>query len=328
MKLSILLKESNLIFTNITFDKNNSFKLACIIGFYYEKIKNNNDIINNYIDNCDLDFSMLTFPINIYGKIKIINENNIIKTIIIDDMSIFEKKNNININIYTYNKNTIEIIRKSKLKNDKIINLLLTNNNDKYFYYIINIKLLHEYLENKENECICHNCSNKKESIEKLKLHLLDCELFPKEKIIMPKHGSKNSFNSFSKKINKLFVAYVDFECYTKNVENNDKHIYQVHEPNSWFFYLTCTDKSLNLNDFQKLYIGENAVKNLIEHLNFIKTKLFKLINININQKDIIITSIQKKTHYLKKKCYICNNFLKNKQKDYSVNDKTYIGNI
>ena len=133
---------------------------------------------------------------------KIINKTNLtFQNVSINEMNKIEKKLEININVFTCNKNykNKNPVRKSKENYDKILDLLLTEDINHY----IMIKNLHCFLTNKcteKDNFICRTCLNIFYSETKYNDHI-SFHIFPHgekwEKSIW-KEREKYSFSSLS----------------------------------------------------------------------------------------------------------------------------------
>ncbi|KAB0802526.1 hypothetical protein PPYR_04712 [Photinus pyralis] len=69
---------------------------------------------------------------------------------------------------------------------------------------------------------ICDRCLHYFSSLDKLRLHELDCKLINKCKINMPKPGSHVYFKNYEFKQTAPFIAYCDLECLVKDFQDDE----------------------------------------------------------------------------------------------------------
>ena len=145
---------------------------------------------------------------------KIIKETNLtFENISINDMNKIEKKLEININVFSCNRNykNRNPIRKSKENYDKILDLLLIEN---IIDYII-IKNLHCFLTNKcteKDNFICRTYLNIFYSKNKFNDHITYCKTRKPQRLI-PSNEKCIKFNKLQNFMLNNFTIYSDFEC-------------------------------------------------------------------------------------------------------------------
>ena len=153
---------------------------------------------------------------------KIINETNItFENVSINEMDKIEKKLEININVFSCNKNykNKNPVRKSKENYDKILDLLLIEDINQY----IIIKNLHCFLTNKCTEkgnFICRICLNIFYSEIKYNDHVNYCKTRKPQKLLSP-NKKYIKFNKLQNCMLNNFTIYSDFECI---VDKNNEH--------------------------------------------------------------------------------------------------------
>ena len=155
----------------------------------------------------------------------------------INNISKFEKDNNVNINVYmlesedTKAKNPLKIpIHISKQNNDEIINLFLHN---EHYSLIKNYSRFcggsHQYN--------CPRCLKGYKNTNCYKNHLLLCKELNENgsTVVMPKEGTFTKFNDYNKQKRLPVVMYADFESsLMKHTDENKKYIKAKHTANSY----------------------------------------------------------------------------------------------
>ena len=201
-----------------------------------------------YIKN--LNYSGIEFPVTIkqYNKI--------------------EKQNNININVFGYDKNIIYPIYISKERNEDILNLLLlTKIAGKHYILIKDFnKFMHNITRHSGRKNFCMYCLQHFSSERILNDHKENCiTINGTQAIEMP---SKNilKFSGFQKKLPVPFVIYADFEAITEKIDscqrNDNKsytEAYQNHRDCGYGYKVVCCydDK---FTKKEVIYRGEKAV--------------------------------------------------------------------
>ena len=153
---------------------------------------------------------------------KIINETNLtFENVSISEMNKIEKKLEININVFSCNKNykNKNPVRKSRENYDEILDLLLIEDIN---YYII-IKYLHYFLTSKcteKDNFICRICLNTFYSEIKYNDHMNYCKT-RKPQRLMPSNEKYIKFNKLQNCMLDNFVINSNFEC---TIDKNNKH--------------------------------------------------------------------------------------------------------
>ena len=186
-----------------------------------------------------LDWSGLKFPVKL------------------DHIVIFEKFNpSISINVFGFEDRVVYLLRLSKSKNQRIINLLLISDGEKQHYCLIKSlsRLLSSQLTNHDHaNSFCLNCLNHFPNEEKLKIHEEYCLKNQAIKIEMPEEGSLVTFIHHNRSMKVPFVVYADFEAFTEEIstcEPNEKKSftqkYQRHKPSGFCYKIVSFDERYN----------------------------------------------------------------------------------
>lgn len=227
----------------------------------------------------------------------------------IDQIPQIEKNNNININVFIYEKEVIPLYISKDPYN--AIDLFL---HDEHYTLIKDFdKLNYSYNKHKAKKHFCKKCMHcfcRKEILER---HIPDCDLNNPTKTVLPAEGSKMEFQNFNRKLKVPYVIYADFECLTEELEakddqNVDKTVpYQKHKPCGFCLYVVSVDEKYNCEPI--LYRGPDADIKFLEVLYQLKKKLLNLIYEPKYKdvKDMIeMTDEEKKAHKDATHCHIC----------------------
>lgn len=198
----------------------------------------------------------------------------------INKIPYFEKKNNIKVNVYAIDKDSVTSkisLNRSKSQNTEEINLFL---HDKHYSYIKNWSRF----SGGKQEHVCPNCFWKHKNDQCYKRHLENCHklnengsmvIMPKDKLRKNKVTGKEfyvnpqtMFSDHKKQKQVPVVMYADFECNlepfhaspdkTKSLDtNNRKGVLAVHKPNTFRLHIeTKLDLGIELD---YVYTGEDC---------------------------------------------------------------------
>lgn len=245
---------------NVKNDDQECFKWAVLSALH--PAKDHSDRLSNYkkYEN-ELNFKGIEFPTSI------------------NQISKFEKQNDLIINVYHVNNEAIEPLRISKRTktiedHEKVINLLLVRNQkNSHYCWIKDFSRLvkSQSTKHKTKTYYCYSCLSHYNLKEKLSKHLQDCLNHDAKKSIMPKcdiYGNmpvckfKNSVNT--QKV--PFRIYADFECFIEPTElsNNLKtNITAHHKANSFCYTVIKNDELYKVEKYK----GENAAEEFIDSL-------------------------------------------------------------
>ena len=260
---------------------------------YPQRIKKSD---KEYIDK--LDYSGIEFPITI----KQINK--------------IEKKNNIRINVFSYEEKQPYPIYVSKEKFKDHIELLLITKDENQHYVLIKDfnKFMYQQTKHKERKHFCMHCLQCFSSERVLNNHKENCIIINgKQAINMPKKGENIlKYTNHHKQQPTPFVIYADFEAITEKIQgcrqNNDSsytEAYQKHTDCGYGYKVVCCyddkyTKPINI------YRGEKAVnkfmEKMLEEVKYCKNIMKKEFN-----KPLKMTDNDELCFRLEEKCHICN---------------------
>ena len=241
------------------------------------------------------------------------NTNEISLPMTLDNIQLFEERNDVSINCYDINPVSHEpgVLHISSEENKKHhVNILLY----KGHYY--KIRSLSRFLcsfrcSNRRKGYYCKTCLTKKYSEQALKEHENSCSINmvkPKGQVPIPGSGEDLlQFRNYEKKFMAPFVIYMDFETYQSRV--TDKRVSGKTRFNTQHKQLSVGMKRVchvnnKFNGPVRCYTGENCAKKAIEMLMEEQSR----INVILNECRYPMTNTGKTWQMLKKAthCYIC----------------------
>ena len=276
---------------------------------YPQRIKKSD---KEYIDK--LDYSGIEFPITIKQFNKI------------------EKKNNIRINVFSYEEKQPYPIYVSKEKfEDHIELLLITKDENKHYVLIKDFnKFMYQQTKHKERKHFCMHCLQCFSSERVLNNHKDNCiQVNGIQAVNMPdKDNNILKLSNFHKQQQVPFVIYADFEAITEKIQgcqqNNDSSYtkaYQRHTDCGYGYKIVCCYNDKYMKPIQ-IYKGEKAVYKFMEKMlyevEYCKNVMKKEFN-----KPLKMTKDDEEEFQKAKECHICNKKYTNK--DIRVRDHCHI---
>jgi hypothetical protein len=221
-------------------------------------------------------------------------------------IKVFENRNNVSINVYTWTdsrKPKIVPLLINKDRKAKHANLFLYN--DHYFF----ISNFAGFCRNNNTweRFFCYSCLSGFRTQQHLSKHEILCKDNTAQRIILP--GQENvpttcQFTKVEKTIAYPYVIYADFEALATK---SDKKLttntfeYQKHEACSFGWIAVDWNEKILFSDF---YRGNDAAQKFIESLLELKTKLEH--HLNQNQKPIIATQSEINKCLAAINCHVC----------------------
>ena len=276
---------------------------------YPQRIKKSD---KEYIDK--LDYSGIEFPITI----KQINK--------------IEKKNNIRINVFSYEEKQPYPIYVSKEKfEDHIELLLITKDENKHYVLIKDFnKFMYNQTKHKERKHFCMHCLQCFSSERVLNNHKDNCiQVNGIQAVNMPdKDNNILKFSNFHKQQQVLFVIYADFEAITEKIQgcrqNNDSsytEAYQKHTGCGYGYKVVCCYDDKYTKPTQ-IYRGTKAIyklmEKMLEEVKYCKNVMKKEFN-----KPLRMTKDNEDKFQKAEECHICNK--QYTEKDIRVRDHCHI---
>ena len=212
----------------------------------------------------------------------------------------------------------------------KSIDLFLYNENGKSHYSLIKnfSRLLRSQITSRTDEPahICKRCFTLFTKEELLQKHINYCSKQKSVFVRMPnKEHSILKFKNIERQFYLPFVAYADFECFTRpivNYSNQNKEepysfSYQKHEPSGFCFFIKgICGKAIKPISYTKKEEGEDVAKifveKLVESVRIIYNNFYK------RPKKIFLTKDQLKSFEEAEFCYLCEKeLLEDRVKDH-----------
>ena len=236
----------------------------------------------------------------------------------VKDIHKFEKRNNINVNVFSYDDETKKVytLRLSKTNNDVLVNLFLY---DEHYSVVKDMsRLISSQLSKKEHKkYICERCLNAFGSEKALQTHLEYCQNYDHQHHVYPE-PSKNDVVYFKQyhKLHKIpFVVYADFESFIEPIDNKigkGTVQYQKHTPSGFCYTIKCMDEKIYKGK-TVLYTmkeeGEDIGKKFVSSLEENLKEVYKILNTEI---PIRMTKYDEKNFKTAKNCYACKQKLGN----------------
>ena len=213
-------------------------------------------------------------------------------------------------------------LRMALRDSQKSIDLFLYEENGKYHYSLIKnfSRLFRSQITSRTDEPIhiCKRCFTGFTKYLLLQKHILYCSNNESVYVKMPEKGSILNFKNHNKKLPIPFVAYADFECFTKpmntccpNPEDSYNYNYQKHEPSGFCIFIKgVVDKRIKPITYTKKEEDENIPKIFVEKLTEATRGIYN--DIYRRPKPLLLTKEEQKLFDEAEICHICNKELKN----------------
>ncbi|XP_074604098.1 uncharacterized protein LOC141857504 [Brevipalpus obovatus] len=216
------------------------------------------------------------------------------------DISWFERRNNITVNVYSLDNDDETIIPlKVSLRKEKSVNLLLFRD---HYYCITNFSRFLGSAHGSRRH-YCYFCLYGMREEKVLNKHIEYCKSRDAQRVQLPRTGNI-VFSQFEKMLKILFIVYADFETFVQGVEHDPAvrtFQYQSFEACSYSYIIV--DWKQNIVN-EKLYRGKDAAKNflcsIIEDYKWVKETLaFSFKPLGMSDEDEL--AFKAATH-----CHIC----------------------
>ena len=243
------------------------------------------------------------------------------------EIKIWEKNNNFNVNVFSYDETEKEIYtsRLGELKEpDETINLYL--HDDNHYCVIRDLNRLVSSQLNKTGHAkdLCLRCLNffrkpskkdredpNKKSI--LERHMEICSGEKLQHVIYPKPGDTVQFRNYERLHDVSFVVYADFESFVSPLDVEEKDPtksftvqYQSHVPSGFCYTIKCMDETIYPTKTvlkTASYEGEDMGKLFVETLSEDFKPIYDILK---TPKPMIMSNFDKISHEKSEKCYAC----------------------
>eukprot|EP00794_Sanderia_malayensis_P017208 gene17208-biopygen14810 len=238
-------------------------------------------------DQSQLNLEGLTFPINPTNF-------NMIKK--------FEDNNNVSINIFSYEDDTVYPGRLTNQTKEKHLNLLLLaddNGNSRYCWIKSLSRLLpgrpgHKHNRERFYSNFCVSSCKTQESLNK---HIEICKQNESQAVTFPaKKDAQPSLSNFKKQMFLPFIIYADFECMLEKMDDPSK--YQKHTPISYGLYVNSIDGRLNIGP--EVYTSEDCMLKFMNRMDELNEHIREIFKVTIPMKALTQEQQQhgEVTHY------------------------------
>ncbi len=243
------------------------------------------------------------------------------------EIKIWEKNNNFNVNVFSYDETEKEIYtsRLGELKEpDDTINLYLRDDN--HYCVIRDLNRLVSSQLNKTGHAkdLCLRCLNffrkpskkdredpdKKSTLEK---HMEICSGEKLQHVVYPKPGDTVQFRNYERLHDVPFVVYADFESFVSPLDVEEKDPtksytvqYQSHVPSGFCYTIKCMDETIYPTKTvlkTASYEGEDMGKLFVETLSEDFKPIYDILK---TPKPMIMSDFDKISHEKSEKCYAC----------------------
>ena len=243
-----------------------------------------------------LDYTGVTFPVTV------------------KDIKRIEKQNEININLFGYDKGAYPI-RISETNFTDHLELLWIEEGDKSHYVLIKDfnRFMTSFNKHHGRKYFCLHCLHCCSSARVLEIHREDClSINGTQAIKMPEAGSKIYFKNHQKMLPVPFAIYADFEAITEKIDNclppDDKSYtstYQSHKACGYAYKLVCRyDQKYSKPEV--IYRGPDCIQKFIRDM-LSEVSHCQRIVIEEFQKPLVMTKENERDYQNATKCHICN---------------------
>ena len=235
--------------------------------------------------------------------------------------SFIEKRLNMNVNVFKYDKGVIPFYN-SKLNNNQILNLLLIKNENNAHYVFIKDfnQLMYSKTKHTARKYFCMNCLQYTYNFstqEVLNKHKETCLLLNDNITPLFEKGIIK-FNNYDRQLSIPFKIYADIECYNKEIniqKGKSTKLYSKHIPNSIGAKLVCIDNKYT--QLTKIFEAKRCINQFLKWIFKTKTLCNNIIRNKFN-KDLTMTNEDEEKYNTTNICWICKeNILDNKVRDH-----------
>ncbi len=248
----------------------------------------------------------------------------------VKDIHIWEKNNNINVNVFGYDEDSkkIYVIKmcngcesividmyedEDENQNDKLINLFL--HDDNHYCVVKNLSRLvsSQYNKHKEKVHFCFKCQNGFSTSEVLENHQKTCLQSDAQTRVYSNPGDSIRFRNFERLHEIPFSVCADFESFVEPIQHAEQDPsksfttkYQSHVPSGFCYTIKCMDESVYPTKTvlqTASYEGEDMGKAFVDSLTEDLRPIYEILK---NPLPMVMTESDKSQHEKTKKCYAC----------------------
>ena len=254
-------------------------------------------------------------------------------SVTIKDMDKIENQNQINVNVFGYDRGAYPI-RISKAKFRDHLELLWIEEKEKSHYVLIKNfdQFMTSFTKHVGRKYFCMSCLHCSSSERTLEMHRQDClAINGTQAIRMPTEGSKIYFQNHQKMLPVPFVIYADFEAITEKIDSCQPSdgqsyttTYQSHKACSYGYKLVCRyDKRYSKP--VEIYRGEDCIQKFIIKMLSEVEDCQRIVREEF-QKPLVMTSQNERDFQISRVCHICERkFNEQKPSKQKVRDHCHI---
>ena len=248
-------------------------------------------------------------------------------------MDKIEKQNQINVNVFGYDRGAYPI-RISKAKFRDHLKLLWIEEKEKSHYVLIKNfnQFMASFTKHKDRKYFCMSCLHCCSSERTLEMHKQDClAINGTQAIRMPEAGSKIYFQNHQKMLPAPFVIYADFEAITEKIDscqNSDEksytRTYQSHKACGYGYKLVCRYDN-RYSKPEENYRGDDCIEKFIIKILSEVEDCQRIVREQF-QKPLVMTVRNERDFQNATKCHICaRKFNEDKPSKQKVRDHCHI---
>lgn len=295
--------ESKKAIINIKNEDNRCFYWA--IASALDPAKHHLNKVSSYKKHDLIDHTSVTYPMPICSKAYLK----------------FEKANDIAINVFTYEGETVYPLYNSSLKKTPINLFVIKNDDNCHYARITNFnRLMFGVTKHKSQKYFCYRCLQHFTTNAILKKHDEVCSTIKMQKVHMPENNDL-CFKEVKNMLKVPFVIYGDFECVLPSAKKDDAATEKElgerrnkardsdsvqheskHVPCGFCIKMVSIDEKLNSPIIQ--YRGEDVMEKFWEALEIVYDKIENILKY---PKPMVMTKNDELHHANASLCYICN---------------------
>ncbi|KAK3101500.1 hypothetical protein FSP39_004054 [Pinctada imbricata] len=254
--------------------------------------------IINYVEHLDaLNFTGIAFPVKVA------------------DIPKFEKRNDISINVFGYERGVLFPLHLTKERGVRHVNLLIINKGEvSHYCWIKNFnRLLGDQTNHKSQYHYCHYCLHGFTKKRLLKKHIPYCQVHGAQRTEMPSEENKwLQFKEVKKQLKVPYVVYADFEsileqqygCHPDPSKASTIKLAR-HIPSGFTYKVVGLNQELT--EDHVTYRGPDTIKVFMDHMVNLEERLIKVMN---NPKPLQMTDDDRQVFREATHCHICDDML------------------
>lgn len=230
----------------------------------------------------------------------------------VDKIHLFEKYNDIGVNVHFLENKKVYPLRSSKNQDIPQVDLLIISKRAATVHHYATIYNLNKFLgacrinrTDRRQRHYCRNCYNKFTTGQILEKHYERCMMMRPQIVKYPSLSKFwqcfDRFKKFGYCQRMSYVGIFDFECFlAPHVHQHDPTVTHIHIPNSFGLIIWGPDSRIFKHE---IYNGENAVQTFFAKANEFADEVLQLIKVN-NER--VMTDEEEVEFQAATTCYFC----------------------